>query len=315
MRDRRLPRTAKSWPISDKCAKRRSCNYRVYLSLVVPLFRKSVQKSDAMKKEVRRAANERVERSTVPAAEVHFTHSRAYAPLCSSGAALREVLCAVQRSLRPARSRSHSRETRARAYTHTAETWLPPLHTYTVTSCVALMYKGRSMWLTCSHMLPADSVSLARPPTVDLSSFPSASYSIYSSLSLSLSFSLVHIYHTHAHATHTYRVSLFLLSVLFSLSVNVSIPLHRWSVHIARSRYTRQSAHTRPRRVHAGVGHVRDALFARGATFAFYASCARGAALELYTLFSDLLRRAFRYTPLNKSNRKTATDEINVCFS
>ncbi|KAL0120768.1 hypothetical protein PUN28_008450 [Cardiocondyla obscurior] len=38
-------------------------------------------------------------------AEVHFTHSRAYTPSCSSGAALRGVLCADV-------------YTRARAYTY-----------------------------------------------------------------------------------------------------------------------------------------------------------------------------------------------------
>jgi len=160
-------------------------------------------------------------------------------------------------------------------------------------------------------MLPAVSISLALPPIVDLYSF-SPRPILFISLFLSGSHSYIYIpTHIHAQHIHTCRVSLFLLSVLFSLSVNVSIPLHRWSVHIARSRYTRRSAHTRPRRVHAGVGHVRDALFARGATFAFYASCARGATLKLYTLFSDLLRRAFRYTPLNKGNRKTARSPCN----
>lgn len=166
------------------------------------------------------------------------------------------------------------------------------------------MYKGRSMWLTYSHMLPAVSVSLALPPVVDLSSFPSTFYSIYFSLFLSRSQSHIYISTLIHMQTHIYHVSLF-LSVLFSLSVNVSVLLHRWSVHIARDPDIHAEAYTRPRRVHAGVGHVRDALFARGATFAFYASCARGAALELYTLFSDLLRRTFRYTPLNKDNRKT----------
>jgi len=202
----------------------------------------------------------------------------------------------------------------SRAYAHTAAKYgrartptqskLAPAVTYIHCNKLRCTYVQRALHVTHVLAYATGSLHLSRSSSHCWSLlFSFASYSIY--FSLSLWFSFVHIY-PHIRATHTCRISLFLLSVLFSLSVNVSIPLHRWSVHIARSRYTRRSAHTRPRRVHAGVGHVRDALFARGTTFAFYASCARGATLKLYTLFSDLLRRAFRYTPLNKGNRKTA---------
>jgi len=143
-------------------------------------------------------------------------------------------------------------------------------------------------------------------------------------LPLSLPLPFLSLAPSPAHA-HTRTLRYFLLSpsfsVFFSLSVNVSIPPPppRWSVHTARFRYIYmcvyiyiyiyiyiyththththiyiyvcQSAHTRPRRVHAGVGHVRVALFARGATFAFYTS--RGRAGELYALFSDLLQPSF----------------------
>lgn len=157
-------------------------------------------------------------------------------------------------------------------------------------------------------MLPAVSVPLALPPTVDLSSFPSARPILFISLSLFLSGSHSYIYiHTRAHTyarvnilAYTPRFSLSPLYALLFVGQRLYPTPSLECAHSSIQIYTPKCAHTRPRRVHAGVGHVRDALFARGATFAFYASYARGAALELYTLFSDLLRRAFRYTPLNK---------------
>lgn len=139
----------KSRPISNKCTKRRSYNYRAHLSLVVPLFRKSVQKNDAIKKST--PASE--ERSTVPAVEVHFTHSCAYAPLCSSDAALREVLCAVQRSLRLSRARARVRShtaKRGRARTPTRSK-LAPAVTYIHCNKLRCTYVQRALHVT--HVL------------------------------------------------------------------------------------------------------------------------------------------------------------------
>lgn len=161
-------------------------------------------------------------------------------------------------------------------------------------------------------MLPSSSLSLL---SALIFLFSSLSYPIYLPFSLFLPLALVYM-HIHICTCVCMRINryipcFFLFSVFLlspSLSVDVSILLHHTLeyAHRARSRYIRQSAHMRPRRVHAGVGHVRDALFARRATFAFYASRARAPVSELYALFSDLLRRAFRYTPLNKGDTKTA---------
>lgn len=207
-------------------------------------------------------------------------------------------------------ARAHTAAKHGRARTPT-QSKLAPAVTYVHCNKLRCTYVQRALHVT--HVLAYATGTLRLScPSARCWSFL---FSLYILFYLFLSLLLICTYIPTRIHTYIYMyIPRFSLSVLFSLSVNVSIPLQRWSVHIARSRYTRRSAHTRPRRVHAGVGHVRDALFARGATFAFYASCARGATLELYTLFSDLLRRAFRYTPLNKGNRKTATARSPCVF-
>lgn len=141
--------------------------------------------------------------------------------------------------------------------------------------------------------------------SVDLSSsLFSSSYSIYLPLLPRLSRSSV----PHRIYVHTHRVSF--CSLCSSLCRSTSLSFSFVRVPVARSRYiyTRRSAHTRPRRVHAGVGHVRAALFARSSLRLLYVERALS---ELYALFSDLLRRAFRCA---RSNKDDSTKTSGVLF-
>lgn len=192
-----------------------------------------------------------------------------------------------------------------RVYTHTAESCsrccihcATRAHTLTHTRARKLrctyVQRARSMCDSRAHAHATGSRCLSRS-SFCLLIFPLffSSYSIYL-LFLFLSRSCSCIY-SHTRTRARARVA-FLSPLCRSTSLSFSVGV---CVHIARARYIYiytlevHSAHTRPRRVHAGVGHVRAALFALARQPSSFI-CPES---ELYALFSDLPRdELFGYT-------------------
>lgn len=174
------------------------------------------------------------------AAEVHFTYF-VYVVYTRCCAALRRPW-----------ERFFVRSLRAYIHLH-SQNRLAPLHAYTVTSCVALMYKGRSVWLTCSHMLPSPSPSLLLPVLIFLFFSPCVLFHLSTSLSLSLVLiPTSYIYMCVGICVDICTPRFFLFSA-FLLSLFVGQRLYPWSVHISSNQiYAPKCAHMRPWRVACG---------------------------------------------------------------
>lgn len=143
-----------------------------------------------------------------------------------SGTALRGVLCAV-----PAftATRAHTTAKHGRARTPT-QSKLAPAVTYVHCNKLRCTYIQRALHVT--HVFAyatALFISLAPPPVVDPSSFPSTSYSIYFSLFLFRSHSYICTYvHTHMYTyANTYTAFLSFCSPLPPLSFSLCSSLCR----------------------------------------------------------------------------------------
>lgn len=259
-----------------------------------------MQKNDAIKKKYASKLG-RGEEYGASGRGAFYAFAYAYAPLCSSGAALREVLCAVQRSLRLAH-----RETWARAYTHTIETAVTYIHC----NKLRCTYVQRAPHVTHVLAYATGSLRLFRSssPLLIFPLFPPRPILFIFSLLLSRSHSYIYT-HTHTGTnTRTYiprfSLSASLCALLFvGQRLYPTPPLE--CAHSSSQIYTPKCTHETTKSACGCWPRARCTFCLRGNLRLLCVVRARSR-LEFYTLFSDLLRRAFRYTELNKGNRKTA---------
>lgn len=299
---------AKSRPISDKCAKRRSYNYRrtsVPRSSIVPEKRVKEWRD---KKKVRERA--RGEEYGASGRGAFYT----FACVCA----------AVQRGLERGSlcgsaftaARTHTAAKHGRARTPT-QSKLAPAVTYVHCNKLRCTYVQRALHVTHVLAYATGSLGLSRASSRCWSFLFSLHILFYLFFSLSLSFSFLYIYiyiHTHIHASaYILRFSLSVLCALFfvgqRLCPTLSLKCAHSSIQIYTPKHTRD--HEECMRVLATCAMH---FLLAGQPSPFMRRARAGPRWNFIPFSAICYDELFGIRPLNKGNRKTAIARSPCAF-